>query len=147
AADLVVPLPDIAQVLGELIAGTPRPRARSELAAIRRVFGDTGAVAARAYEMDWAATPLGPIVSWPAALRLLVRTALDAPVAMAVWWGPELLQLYNDAWGHFLGAATHPQALGRPARETWPALWPQLDPLVAQVLTRGEAVGGADARL
>lgn len=35
AADLVVPLQDIGQVIGEMVDGTPRPQPRSELEAIR----------------------------------------------------------------------------------------------------------------
>ncbi len=57
AADLVVPLADLGQVLGEVVAGTPRPKARSELAAIARVFGETGE-SLRRREVDWASTPL-----------------------------------------------------------------------------------------
>lgn len=147
AADLVVPLADLGQVLGELVAGTPRPQARSELAAIHRAFGAQSEVAARAREVDWGLTPLGPVISWPEHLRLLVRAVLDSPVMMAIWLGPELIQVYNDAWRSLLGARQHPQALGGPARETWPELWPQLGPLVEGVLTRGDAAFAEDVRI
>ena len=40
AATLVVPLDRIGQVVDELIVGTARPQAQSELDAIRHAFGD-----------------------------------------------------------------------------------------------------------
>lgn len=35
------------------------------------------AIAARARKVDWAQTPLGPVISWPTELRLMARTKLD----------------------------------------------------------------------
>ena len=52
---LVVPLHDIGQVVDELVAGIPRPRAQTELDAIRRVFGAKGTVATAARGLDWHA--------------------------------------------------------------------------------------------
>lgn len=147
AADLVVPLADLGQVIGEVASSTPRPKARSELAAIGRVFGERGEVATRAREVDWAETPLGPVISWPEELRLIARTTLESPSAMAVWWGPELIQIYNDAWCDFLGARKHPQALGAPARASWAEVWEQIGPLADRALMRGESAGRQNERL
>lgn len=144
AATLVVPLCDLAQVIAELVAGTPRPRPRSELQAVERVFGGVGDIAALAREIDWSRTPLGPVLGWPAELRLMARTAMESPYPMAVWWGPELVQLYNEPWRRFLGASKHPEALGRPACETWPEIWIDIGPMVERVMQQGVAVGGED---
>lgn len=46
---------------------------------------------------DWGVTVLGVPDSWPAALRLLLETVLEAPVPMCILWGEQALQLYNDA--------------------------------------------------
>jgi PAS domain S-box-containing protein len=43
---------------------------------------------------------------------------------MAVWWGPDLALLYNDAWQPILGETKHPAGLGRSAAEVWPETWP-----------------------
>ena len=43
---------------------------------------------------------------------------------MVVWWGPQLLMLYNDAWQLILGDTKHPAGLGRPGQESWPETWP-----------------------
>ena len=52
---------------------------------------------------------------------------------MFVWWGPHLINLYNDAYGPILGRR-HPDALGRPAREIWSEIWPVVGPQ-AEALT------------
>jgi len=43
---------------------------------------------------------------------------------MVVWWGPDLIMLYNDAWQPILGETKHPGGLGRPGRDSWPETWP-----------------------
>ncbi|RYZ00634.1 MAG: chemotaxis protein CheB, partial [Comamonadaceae bacterium] len=144
AADIVIPLAEMGNLLGELAARTPRLRMRSEVDTIRRVFGATGIVAAHAREVDWSRTPLGPAIDWPETLRVSVRTIMDSPTPQAVWWGPEFVQLYNDAWCRFLGVTGHPQALGGRARDTWSAIWHDVGPLVASVLADGTASTGAD---
>jgi PAS domain S-box-containing protein len=70
---------------------------------------------------DWAATPLGPLQGWPAALRTLVDLVIHSPLPMAVLWGPDLIQVYNDGYAAICGPR-HPQALGQPHRPTWPEL-------------------------
>jgi PAS domain-containing protein len=55
---------------------------------------------------------------------------------MFVWWGSELVNLYNDAYVPMLGKR-HPQAFGRPAKECWSDIWDVLDPQVEQVLNEG----------
>jgi two-component sensor histidine kinase len=42
---------------------------------------------------------------------------------MVVWWGPDLIMLYNDAWQPILGETKHPGGLGRPGRDSWPETW------------------------
>ena len=56
---------------------------------------------------------------------------------IALYWGPELVLLYNDAWSPIPGNK-HPWALGRPAREVWPEIWDTIGPLFEQVLTTGD---------
>ena len=45
---------------------------------------------------DWSATPLGPVETWPASLRILVDVCLSSRFPRLVCWGPDLLMLYND---------------------------------------------------
>jgi PAS domain-containing protein len=57
---------------------------------------------------------------------------------MFVWWGPQLVNIYNDAYVPILGKR-HPAAFGRPARESWDEIWPVVGPQAQAVMERGEA--------
>ncbi|MCQ4163907.1 chemotaxis protein CheB [Tahibacter harae] len=146
AADMVVPLDELGQVLAGIAAGAQRSRASSELAAVAAAFGETGEVARAARELDWQRTPLGSVLSWPLELRFLLRLMAESTQAMAVCWGRELVQLHNEAWRRFLGTGKHPQALGGPASATWSAIWPAMAPAVERVRTEGVAVSGENYR-
>jgi PAS domain S-box-containing protein len=73
---------------------------------------------------DWSRSPLGPPMGWPDALKAAVATCLASRFPMVVWWGPDLIMLYNDAWQPILGVTKHPAGLGRPGAESWPETWP-----------------------
>src|SRR3954471_22087197 len=73
---------------------------------------------------DWNRTPLGDPADWPTALKSAIATCLSSQFPMVVWWGPQLLMLYNDAWQPILGDTKHPAGLGRPGKESWPDTWP-----------------------
>lgn len=86
---------------------------------------------------DWGVTVLGVPDSWPAALRLLLETILEAPVPMCILWGDQALQLYNDAHAALIGDR-HPAELGQPACRRWGATWELLSP-ACDAARRGEA--------
>jgi PAS domain S-box-containing protein len=97
----------------------------------------------RIREFDWTSTPLGPIERWPVTLRSTVDTMLASAFANIVLWGPELIQIYNDAYVPIIGVK-HPAALGHGNREVWPEVWDINGPIFARVLA-GEAVTDEDA--
>ncbi len=68
---------------------------------------------------DWGGSPIGQRAGWQPTLRLMVGAALASGFPMLVFWGRDLVQLYNDAFMPILGVR-HPSALGQPARECWP---------------------------
>ncbi|MGZ6642830.1 MAG: SpoIIE family protein phosphatase [Solirubrobacteraceae bacterium] len=96
-------------------------------------------------DVDWAATPLGPVEDWPSALRSTVAVLLPSQFPMFVAWGPELRLFYNDAYALVLGDK-HPAALGAPFAEVWRDIWEVIGPLVAGVL-RGESTFDEDLLL
>jgi two-component sensor histidine kinase len=96
--------------------------------------GEMGA-AIRAF--NWAATPLGPPEGWPQTLRTCLRIMLASRQPMWVWWGPELINFYNDAYLPIIGGK-HPGALGQPAREVWHEIWDQIRERIAGAMA-GEA--------
>src|SRR5580700_4596342 len=69
------------------------------------------AVGALIRQKDWSQTPLGITDSWPQSLRSAASICLGSGFPIAIYWGPELALLYNDAWSPILGAK-HPWALG-----------------------------------
>jgi signal transduction histidine kinase len=81
--------------------------------------GETGALVRR---LDWSRTPLGPMKDWPTSLQISVSTCLTTGFPMALNWGPELTQIYNDA-AIPVFASKHPAAMGRSARTNFPEFW------------------------
>ena len=93
---------------------------------------------------DWSQTSLGPIELWPQSLRSAVSILLPSKAQIAMFWGPDLIILYNDAYRPVLGDK-HPSALGLPAREVWSELWDTgLKSLFEGVLETGEAFWASD---
>ncbi len=46
---------------------------------------------------------------------------------MFIWWGHDLINLYNDPYRSILGGR-HPRALGQPASVVWQEIWDQVGP-------------------
>jgi PAS domain S-box-containing protein len=86
---------------------------------------------------DWGSTPIGPPETWPQSLRTSVRLLLTTNHPMFIWWGPELIQFYNDAYRRTLGPERHPSALGQRGRECWDEIWDVVGPQIDLVM-RGE---------
>jgi len=91
------------------------------------VFAGGGELGERMRAIDWASTSLGPVETWPQSLRTCVRIILTSSQPMFVWWGDELINLYNDAYCSIL-AGKHPSALGKPAAEVWREIWGAVGP-------------------
>ena len=96
--------------------------------------GDMGA---RIRAHAWSETALGEPRGWPQALRTTVRVLLTTGHPMLIFWGAELLCLYNDAFSRSLGPEKHPAILGAPARRAWAEVWPLVGGQIEQVL-RGD---------
>ncbi|WP_189211325.1 ATP-binding protein [Actinokineospora fastidiosa] len=95
---------------------------------------------------DWAATPLGPMDDWPQSLRTAVSVCLTSRFPILLWWGPELVMIYNDAYRPILGASKHPVALGAPGRAIWPEIWDVIGPMLRGVMA-GEGATWSDDQL
>lgn len=67
----------------------------------------------------WSETPLGPLGAWPQSLKTAVDICLGSPEPVSILWGPECLQLYNDAFIAIV-RDRHPAIFGRPVLENWP---------------------------
>lgn len=88
---------------------------------------------------DWQEHPLGPPQGWPEALRMAMSLCLGSSFPTAVYWGPEMFVLYNDAWSE-IPAEKHPWILGKPAREGWSDIWDIVGPQLQRVFDTGEGM-------
>jgi hypothetical protein len=58
---------------------------------------------ARIRAFDWERSPLGPISSWPQSLKTTIDLMMASQLAMNLIWGPQRIQIYNDANRAFMG--------------------------------------------
>lgn len=66
---------------------------------------------------------------------------LSSKLPMFLWWGQELIQIYNDAYRPSLGInGKHPQAMGQRGKECWPEIWDFIGPLIDKVMHNGESI-------
>jgi PAS domain S-box-containing protein len=108
------------------------------------VFPGNSVMAAECRSFPWETTSLGPPSEWISALRTAVAIVLESPFPMNLWSGPDLNLIYNDGYRAVLGAK-HPQALGRPGREVWSEIWPEISGLFDQIRAGGPATYAEDA--
>src|SRR6185436_835137 len=117
---------------------------RTENTSPEAVLVGGGEMGERMRALDWAATPLGPVETWPQSLRSVVSMLLPSKAQIILFWGPQFVVLYNDPYRPVFGAK-HPHALGRPGREAWSEIWDNLlHDLLAGVVRTGEAFWGQD---
>ena len=99
--------------------------------------GDMGA---RIRGHAWTDAPLGDPRGWPQALRTTVRVLLTTGHPTMIFWGPELICIYNDAFSRSLGPEKHPGILGAAGRVAWQEVWPLVGGQIEQVLRGDGAV-------
>ena len=96
--------------------------------------------------IDWAATPLGPLRSWPQSLRSAASICLGSRFPIVLYWGPRYVVLYNEAYAEILGKK-HPWAVGRLCQEVWSEIWDVIAPMLDGVTATGEATWSEDQLL
>ncbi|MET9225784.1 chemotaxis protein CheB [Lentzea sp. NPDC003310] len=138
AADLVLPLGELPDLLDRVV-GSGRPVPTPAVRASEAMFAGGGQLGRLMSTVDWGATSLGPVDRWPVVLREVLAVVLSNPVPMDLMWGPDLLQLYNDAYSEII-RERHPDALGRSVFQVWPDAATTFGPVLRQVLDTGTAV-------
>jgi signal transduction histidine kinase/CheY-like chemotaxis protein len=79
--------------------------------------------------INWSKTPLGPVSEWSQALSNTIGLMLHNEFPLILWWGPEYVQFYNDAYRPIPGDK-HPKSMGQPASECWSEIWHIIGPLI-----------------
>ena len=82
---------------------------------------------------DWSLTALGRLEEWPESLLGSANMMLGCAFPSLVFWGPELVQLYNDAFVPLL-AERHPSGLGQTAAHCWSDAWQIVGPNLKRVI-------------
>src|SRR5436305_15299196 len=104
---------------------------------------EAGEVGRDLLAVGWAESSLGPPDAWPHSLATTVRVMLSSRFSMWMAWGPELTFFCNDAYRRDTLGKKYPWALGRPAREVWAEIWPDIGPRIQGVLDTGAATWDA----
>jgi len=112
------------------LAHPEKPKsALTELRAAIWPPGD-GEMGALIREFDWNSTSLGPTKTWSPTLRIMTEFLLANRFPLLLWWGPQFIQLYNDAYIPVLGDKHPHAALGKPVSECWSEIYHILEPLI-----------------
>lgn len=125
----------------------PPPDAASSVDALAQgLFAGGGEMGTIMREMDWSQTKLGPVETWPSSLKTMLGVVLGSRFPMLLWWGPDLLHLYNDAYRPIL-RDKHPASLASPAADIWAEVWDVAGPMARSVQEGGPATWTEDLQL
>jgi len=98
-----------------------------------------------ARSVNWAATPLGPIEHWSADLRQMCNLIMASPHPAAMYWGDDLVAIYNEAYV-LLAGQKHPKLMGQSYREAWIEIWDDVKDVFAGAQLTGQATMKVGAR-
>ena len=94
---------------------------------------------------NWSDTDLGSPATWPISLRTTVANVLNSAFPMFLFWGPDLICFYNDAFRPSLGAEGKHPAVGKKGKKIWAEIWDFIGPLLEKVVSTGEPVWMEDS--
>lgn len=91
-----------------------------------------------ARSIDWASTSLGPIEDWSSDLRQMCNLIMASPHPAAMYWGEDLIAIYNEAY-ILLAGQKHPKLMGQSYAEAWSEIWHDVKDVFANAKSTGEA--------
>ncbi|KAG8997175.1 hypothetical protein FRB93_000461 [Tulasnella sp. JGI-2019a] len=94
----------------------------------------------------WEKSPLGPRDKWPQSLKTACEAIMNSPRSWTLWWGPECVLIYNDAYVPIAGNK-HPQLFGQSGNLAWGELWETLGPLYDSVVETGRSIACNDDKM
>lgn len=92
--------------------------------------------------INWAATSLGPLESWPVSLQVFINLVFADDEAAVVFWGPDLRALFNSTYYNLITdrLTKSREYLGMPFKEMWPELWTDFKPMLDDIAARGVGI-------
>lgn len=91
-----------------------------------------------ARSIDWGSTSLGRIEEWSPELRSMCNLIMASPHPAAMYWGDDLVSIYNEAY-ILLAGQKHPGIMGQMYREAWPEIWEDIEPVFDNARLTGQA--------
>lgn len=91
-----------------------------------------------ARSVDWTSTALGPIEFWSSDLRQMCNLIMASPHPAAMYWGDELVAIYNEAYV-LLAGQKHPTLMGQSYKDAWAEIWDEVKDVFANAKATGQA--------
>ncbi|KAG9528265.1 histidine kinase, partial [Aureobasidium melanogenum] len=89
---------------------------------------------------NWQDKTVGPIQSWPTMLRQMYTTILSSREPRVLYWGNDMLLLYNEQ-ARFVVGEMHPAPLGEPLRQVWgEAVHTEVVKMIKSGIKRGKSI-------
>ena len=92
-----------------------------------------------AKNFDWASTSLGHPDTWSAALRSNCNLLMASPHPAAMYWGEDLICLYNEPY-ILLAGQKHPHLMGMAYRDAWKEIWDDVKEAFAAAKLSGQSI-------
>lgn len=89
--------------------------------------------------IDWSSTSLGPMSEWPITLRTMCNLIMASPHPAAMYWGDELIAIYNEAYIPIAGQK-HPELMGQSYIQAWGEIWDQVKGHFVDARETGQAI-------
>lgn len=88
--------------------------------------------------IDWAATKLGPVERWSTELRSMCNLIMASPHPAAMYWGEDLVAIYNEAY-ILLAGEKHPSLMGQSYKTAWAEIWSEVKSVFESAVSTGQA--------
>ncbi|ESZ97348.1 M4R8, histidine kinase-group XI protein [Sclerotinia borealis F-4128] len=96
--------------------------------------------------INWSATPLGPMKTWTFDLRAMCNLIMGSPHPAAMYWGVDYTAIYNEAY-ILLAGQKHPSLMGQSYKTAWAEIWGDIEGVFAKARSSGQATMKDDDRL
>ncbi|OCK83195.1 hypothetical protein K432DRAFT_280182, partial [Lepidopterella palustris CBS 459.81] len=95
--------------------------------------------------IDWSSTSLGPMTGWSPQLRLMVNITMQDHNPAIVFWGEDVVMIYNASYIQILGTL-HP-CVGLSARVAAHEYWDNFEPIIEHIRASGRSTVKHDLTL